>query len=263
MQIIFYILVAFGASIIGAICGMGGGIIIKPTLDFFKLDTVETISFLSSSTILGMTAYSVIRGMVSGDSKVNIQKSTPLAIGSIIGGVIGKQLFALIQASLPYPDLVGAVQAFTLVIVISCVLVYTIFKAKIKSLHIKNIFLCGLIGLFLGTFSSFIGIGGGQVNLVVLFFFFSMDTKTAAQNSLYIILFSQLARLITTIFTNTVPDFDMEKLILMVISGILGGMLGRKITHKISNRSIDKLFIFVMFIIIVMNIHNTLMFIRI
>ena len=32
-----FILVSFGASIIGAICGIGGGVIIKPTLDAFGL----------------------------------------------------------------------------------------------------------------------------------------------------------------------------------------------------------------------------------
>ena len=46
------------------------------------------------------------------------------------------------------------------------------------------------MSITLGILSSFLGIGGGPINLVVLFFFFSMDTKTAAQNSLYTILFS-------------------------------------------------------------------------
>lgn len=262
MQVLFYVIVAFFASMIGAICGMGGGIIIKPMLDFFQLDTVETISFLSSCTILSMTAYSVGRGFIAGDSKVHVSKCTPLAIGAIIGGVIGKQLFAMIQNASSHPEQVGAVQAFTLVVVISCVLVYTIFKSRIKTLQIENLLLCTLIGLGLGTFSSFIGIGGGQVNLVVLIFFFSMDTKTAAQNSLYIILFSQLARLTTTIVTHTVPDFEFIKLALMIIGGLCGGMIGRKLTRRMSNQSIDKLFMVVMAFIIVINIRNGILFMK-
>ena len=55
--------------------------------------------------------------------------------------------------------------------------------------------------------SSFLGIGGGPINLVVLFYFFSMETKTAAQNSLYIILFSQITSLLTTLITHSVPEF--------------------------------------------------------
>lgn len=90
MQTFLYLIVAFCASAIGAICGMGGGVIIKPTLDLFQLDSVETISFLSSCTILSMTAYSVCRGWIAGDSKVNVRISTPLALGSVVGGVLGK-----------------------------------------------------------------------------------------------------------------------------------------------------------------------------
>ena len=45
---VVFILVSFGASIIGAICGIGGGVIIKPTLDAFGLLEVSAINFLSA-----------------------------------------------------------------------------------------------------------------------------------------------------------------------------------------------------------------------
>lgn len=260
MQTIFYLIVAFCASAIGAICGMGGGVIIKPTLDLFQLDSVETISFLSSCTILSMTAYSVGRGWMAGDSKVNVRISTPLALGSIVGGVLGKQLFTAIQDMSSDPERVGAVQAITLALVLCCVLAYTLCKAHIQPLQVKNSALCALIGLCLGTFSSFIGIGGGQANLVVLFFFFSMDAKTAAQNSLYVILFSQLARLITTLVTQTVPDFVPFRLVLMIVGGICGGILGRKLLRRLTNRGVEKIFIAVMVGIILVNVYNVTQF---
>lgn len=260
MQTFFYLIVAFCASAIGAICGMGGGVIIKPMLDMFQLDSVETISFLSSCTILSMTAYSVCRGWLAGDSKVNVRTSTPLAFGSVLGGVLGKQLFTAIQGLSADPDRVGAVQAAVLAVVLCGVLTYTLRKEKISSLHVKNGALCMLIGLGLGTFSSFIGIGGGQANLVVLFFFFSMDAKTAAQNSLYVILFSQLARLVTTLVTQTVPDFVPFRLALMIAGGICGGILGRKLLRKLTNRGVERLFVTVLIGIILVNIYNITQF---
>ena len=48
---VVFILVSFGASIIGAICGIGGGVIIKPTLDAFGLLEVSAINFLSGCTV--------------------------------------------------------------------------------------------------------------------------------------------------------------------------------------------------------------------
>ena len=115
---------------------------------------------------------------------------------------------------------------------------------------------CLIIGLVLGILSSFLGIGGGPINLVVLFYFFSMDTKTAAANSLYIILFSQITSLANTVLTHTVPEFDIVLLVLMVVAGIGGGMAGRSINKKIDSDTVDKLFIGLMIVLILINIYN-------
>lgn len=47
MSVLLYLVVSFLASVIGAICGIGGGVIIKPVLDLCGLASVSTISFLS------------------------------------------------------------------------------------------------------------------------------------------------------------------------------------------------------------------------
>ena len=44
MYILFFI-ISFSASIIGAICGIGGGIIIKPVMDAFGVLDVSIINF--------------------------------------------------------------------------------------------------------------------------------------------------------------------------------------------------------------------------
>ncbi|MFR9254508.1 MAG: hypothetical protein ACLVJ6_02695 [Merdibacter sp.] len=46
-----FFLISFGASIIGAICGIGGGIIIKPVMDAFGALDVSIINFLSGCTV--------------------------------------------------------------------------------------------------------------------------------------------------------------------------------------------------------------------
>ena len=114
-----------------------------------------------------------------------------------------------------------------------------------------------LIGLALGIMSSFLGIGGGPINLVVLFYFFSMETKVAAANSLYIILFSQTANLLTIIFTGSIPPFRMIALVLMVCGGIGGGIVGRKLNKKLTSRAVDKLFIGLMVVIVGICIYNS------
>ena len=115
-----------------------------------------------------------------------------------------------------------------------------------------------MIGLALGIMSSFLGIGGGPINLVVLGYCFSMDTKTAAANSLYIILFSQIASLLATIVTASVPVYRISELVLMVAGGIGGGIVGRRLNKQMSNRTVDMLFVGLMVLIIAICVYNTI-----
>ncbi len=260
IYLIFFI-VCFGASVVGAICGIGGGVIIKPVLDSFGVLDVSAISFLSGCTVLSMTTYSVVNNKIGGKSNVTKKTGLPLAVGAAAGGLIGKWLFSYVKSLSDDQNRVGAVQASCLLIVTIGTLVYTIYKDKIKTYQIENSIVCILIGVFLGILSSFLGIGGGPINLVVLFFFFSMTTKVAAENSLYIIFFSQIASLLSSIVTGSVPNFAAGVLILMAAGGIAGGICGRAINKKIESDTVDKLFIGLMVVMIIVNIYNIYKFI--
>lgn len=256
-QSLLFCAVSLLASTGGAICGIGGGVIIKPTLDLFGWASVSTISFLSGCTVLAMSCYSVGKSMLAGEGRVDLKVGTPLAVGAAVGGVAGKQAFSLIRSMFANQNTVGAVQAACLFVITLGTLVYTIKKDRIRTHRISSAAACAAIGLILGICSSFLGIGGGPINLVVLYFFFSMDTKTAAANSLYVILFSQLTSLISTLVTRTVPPFDPITVVLMVAGGIAGGMTGRRINRKLDNAAVDKLFITLMVVIICISIYNT------
>lgn len=255
-----FFLICFFASAVGAICGIGGGVIIKPVLDAFHVLDVATISFLSGCTVLSMTTYSVIKSKLSGDSHIEQKTGFPLAVGAACGGLLGKWMFSFVSSVFPDKDKVGAVQAGCLLIITIGTLLYTLYKDNIRTCQVGSPALCLLIGVFLGILSSFLGIGGGPINLVVLFFFFSMTTKTAAENSLYIIFFSQIASLLSSIVTGNIPDFPIFLLFLMVIGGIAGGVFGRAMNKKIQEKTVDKLFIGLMIVIILINIYNVYIF---
>lgn len=263
MSLYLYVIfgaVSFLASVAGAICGIGGGVLIKPILDAFGVLSVASISFLSGCTVLSMSCYSVVKAKMSGSSLVDMKTGTPLAVGAALGGVAGKMMFQYISSLAADKNQVGAVQAVCLLVITFGTMVYTLKKDQIKTHHVTNGGACVLIGLVLGIFSSFLGIGGGPINLVVLFFFFSMETKTAAQNSLYIILFSQIASLLNTLITRTVPEFAIGLLILMVLGGILGGAAGRIVNRKMDSAMVNKLFIGLMVIIMLICVYNIVQF---
>ena len=253
---IFFV-VSFLASVAGAICGIGGGVVIKPVLDMLGLETVAAISFLSGCTVLSMSCYSVTRSLAKGDSGVDLRVGTPLALGAALGGLAGKQLFELVRSLFADQGMVGAVQAACLGVITLGTLAYTLNKSRIPTHKISAQLACVAIGLGLGIMSSFLGIGGGPINLVVLYFFFSMDTKTAAANSLYIIFFSQLCSLLTTLLTSSVPEFRWPVLVLMAAGGLGGGVLGRQLNRRMQGEAVEKLFMALMVVIICISVFNT------
>ena len=256
MKTLLYLIVSSLASVIGAVCGIGGGVIIKPVLDLFGLASVSTISFLSGCTVLSMSMYAVGKNIASGESRIEKKTGTALALGGAVGGILGKQLFSAVKAVYADPNAVGAVQAACLALLTVGTLIYTVRKSRLRTKHITDLSVCLLIGLALGILSSFLGIGGGPFNLVILFYFFGMDTKTAAQNSLYIILFSQITSLVTTLLTRSVPPFEWTALLFMVVGGIGGGMMGRRLNQKMDNAAVDKLFMGLMIVIILISLYN-------
>ena len=252
---IFFV-VSLLASAAGAVCGVGGGVIIKPVLDLLHLETVSAISFLSGCTVLVMSSYSVARSLAAREQSISLSTGTPLAAGAAAGGLLGSRLFALARDLSGSPGRVGAVQAACLAVVTAGTLLYTMNKSRIPTHQVQNRAVCGAIGLALGGISSFLGIGGGPINLVVLYFFFSMDTKTAAANSLYIIFFSQLFNLLATLASHSAPDVRWQVLALMAAGGVGGGMMGRALNRRMDSGAVERLFMALMAGIICVSVVN-------
>lgn len=261
MTYIILILISFSASVIGSICGIGGGVIIKPVMDSFQIFSVSTVSFLSGCIVLSMAAYSVVCSRLSGSCSIDSKRSGWLGLGAAVGGIAGKQLFEIIAEFTAGSERIGAVQAAVLFAITFATIIYTLNKEKIRSKKTESPALCCLIGLGLGMMSAFLGIGGGPINLVVLYFFFSLDTKTAAQNSLYIILISQFVSLLATVASGEIPKIPLWLFVAMVCSGIFGGAVGRSINKQISAKNVNRLFIGLLCVIMLVCCYNFSQFI--
>ena len=98
---LIYFLVIILANSVGAVSGMGGGVIIKPVMDFFHFHDVASISFYSSFAVLVMAMVSTYRQIKYG-FKMKWSKMIALAGGSILGGYIGN-FFFYYYFHLPWP----------------------------------------------------------------------------------------------------------------------------------------------------------------
>ena len=235
--------VCFLASLLGPLCGIGGGVIIKPAVDAMGVLPVATVSFLSGVSVLTMALATLAQNAAARTSDVDARAMLPLALGSAGGGVAGKVLFNRLSTALPSTELVGAAQAAVLIALTVTVGVYTINKAQVRSLNVTGAAPKAGIGLVAGMCWSFLGIGGGPFNLAILTFFFAMETKPAAQSSLFIIAFSQGASLAYSLVLGGVPRFEPALLVGVCAAAVAGSVVGRKVARRVDGAVIDRLYL--------------------
>jgi uncharacterized membrane protein YfcA len=255
LQIAGFLLIACAASTIGTISGIGGGIIIKPVLDAFSGQGLEEISFLSGSMVLVMSLVSLLRGRSAG-VRLEPKRGTALAGGAALGGAVGRLVFSIAFRFFIHTVLIGIIQSLILIFLTLTVLLYLKKKKTIRSRNIHHIPFCILTGLLLGMISAFLGIGGGPINIMIISYFFSMDSKTAALHSLYIIFFSQLVSFLLVSVEGRMPPTNPFFVTAMIAGGIGGGLIGSRIVKHIDNEQVDRLFSGVLGLVILLSAYN-------
>ncbi len=252
-------LISLAASTVGAITGIGGGVIVKPTVDALGVASVSTVSFLSGIMVLTMAAVSLWRGRKQA-VPMDMRRVTVLAVGAALGGVGGKLLFDLLRARLADQGAVGMIQNAVLLVLTAGVFCYTLVKQRVRTHQVSSPMAALVAGLTLGLISAFLGIGGGPINLLALSFLFSLDAKAAARHSIFIILFSQIANLLLTLATGTVPPFEPLHLCTMMLGGVSGALLGGRIAQRLHVRGVDNVFLGLLLLICVICVSNIVRF---
>src|SRR5699024_5448607 len=221
--IFLYFFIGLAASVFGALAGLGGGIIIKPVLDLLGQFDVETIGILSAATVFSMSAVSLVSS-VRQNIKIKIKLSMWIALSSIIGGVIRKLAFIFTVECIQNSELVSLIQASILAILMVVIFIFVKYKHRFKTYQLKNPLMIIGVGLALGVLAAFLGIGGGPFNVAILTLLFSMNSKEAGLNSIFIIFFSQISSLMYTASTTGFGAFDLVMLPYMIVGGVLGGL---------------------------------------
>ncbi|MRZ81823.1 TSUP family transporter [Paeniclostridium sordellii] len=252
---ILYFLIAIISTIIGSAAGIGGGVIIKPALDALSKYSLPTVNLLSSSTIFIMSIVTVFYQLKK-KNKINSKNIIIVAIGSIIGGVIGQKIMTLLTSSRININIINNVQSVMLIILLLIVFIYMKNKSNIKTYNINNITLIGLLGLFLGAISAFLGIGGGPMNVAAFTILFSMSANEAARNSIIVIFFSQGSKILSIALTTGFSNYKLEMLPIMLIGGVLGGIIGYRLNKSVSEKNIVKIFNTVLIAIVILNVYN-------
>jgi len=252
-----YFFVFLMSCLLGAIVGLGGGVIIRPILDAIGYHNVLNIAFLSSTAILVMAVVSTARKIKDG-TKIDFKTAALISIGALAGGALGNLLLEELVRTFDAESDVQMLQTVSNVIILILAIYFTSsdrfrYKLKTKAFY-------PALGAVLGTAAIFLGIAGGPVNVPVFMVLFSMPAKQATAYSIVVIFFSHFFRIITMGFTVGLGYFDLHFLLFTIPAAAIGGVIGAMLSGMFSDNAVKKAFNVTMATLILLNIYNAVTF---
>lgn len=240
MLLAILILIALLATLIGATTGIGGGIVIKTLYDVIGVHSILEIGFYRTTVVFTMCIISIYKQYRSG-FKYDLNILLSISLGSMLGGYLGEWLLNLFASDIPQSQLqVG--QSIILLITLLYLLYYNYRKGGSGIELARSRVNMLLLGLFLGSISIFLGIGGGPLNVSLLVIFFNYTMKEASIYSIATVFFSQLTKIGSIVITQQYMQFDLSLVPWLIIVGVVGGYYGTKINQRISNAAIGKVY---------------------
>ncbi|MTD38635.1 TSUP family transporter [Erwinia sp. CPCC 100877] len=251
---ILYFVVILLANTIGAVSGMGGGVIIKPSLDAIGYHNLQQIVLYSSIAVFTMSLSSTVKQVKSG-TKINMKNVLFLSIGAVIGGYLGNNLLTLLLSRIQ-DSAVLLVQIFITVITLGASLLY--INSKQIHLDLKKSAAFSFVGLALGCISALLGIGGGPINVALLTLCFGFTVKQATVYSIATILFAQASQLTTAFLQGDFSLLDTRFLLVIIPAALLGGYMGGLLNKQMPEKLVVRLYSFTIIGVLLINLYNLL-----
>jgi hypothetical protein len=256
---VLLILIAFLATLVGATTGIGGGIVIKVFYDVIGIHSILEIGFYTTVVVFTMSIISIYK-QYRGGFNYNLNVLLSISLGSVLGGYLGDWLLNLFVGDIPKTQLqIG--QSIILLLTLVFLLYYTHRKEGGNITFNRSRINIFLLGLFLGSISVFLGIGGGPLNVSLLVIFFNYSMKQASVYSIATVFFSQITKIISIIGTQQYVQFDLTLVPWLILVGIVGGYYGTRMNQKLSNAAIEKVYDVFMISMCALTIFNIVRFI--
>ncbi|GGJ89962.1 UPF0721 transmembrane protein [Lentibacillus kapialis] len=237
MVYVISVLIALMAAFIGSLVGLGGGVILIPSMlflhyysDAFAWATPQVIVGISLITMV-FTAFSSAAAYYR-NNRINIRIGLLFLTGSIPGGIIGSWLNQFINTD--YFSLY-----FGLLMIAMSFLFLMKRKEPVKdsSSRQKTPFLSiFLISLIIGIISGLFGIGGGSIIVPAMILLLGFSVHTAAATSMFVIFFISIMSAGTHIILGHVV---WEYVIFFIAGAWIGGTLGAKVNQLVKSNILE------------------------
>ncbi|ASN04859.1 sulfite exporter TauE/SafE family protein [Virgibacillus necropolis] len=252
MVYIICMIIGFVTAFAGSLIGLGGGVILIPSLLFLHQFSSE-FAWATPQTIVGISLivmfFTALSSTISYFKKGRVDYKTGLLLlsGSIPGGIFGSWLNQFIAAE-RFSFYFGI-----LMIVLSLLFLLrrkttsekqTIAQKNIRSFHLDDktyhysVSFWGafIVSLFVGTLSGLFGIGGGSVMVPLMILLFGFPAHIAIATSMFMIVFISMISAGTHIILGHV---SWEYVLFFIPGAWIGGAIGAIVNQKLKSQSLE------------------------
>ncbi len=251
--IIIALVIGFLSAFIGSLVGLGGGIVLVPSLLFLS-EHVPALDWATPQTIVGISLVTMVFTGLSSSiaymrlKRVDIRMGILFLIGSIPGSIVGSWLntkFDVSNFSLYFGLLMIVIFLFML---IDRDKLASKRKPKVTKRTrtfevdgetyqynvpvIPALILAVLVGMLSGLF----GIGGGTISVPAMILLFGIPVQVAIGTSMFTILFISIVSSTTHI---VLGNIEWAYVAFFVIGSYLGGTVGAKVSTLFKGKTLE------------------------
>lgn len=256
MTEIGYVILGIVAGILSGLFGIGGGIVMVPSLVvFFGLDILDANATSLAAMLLPVGALGVWAYYKAG--YINIKDSLWISLGLFLGSFAGGEIAVNISESL----LAKLYAAILLYVALSYLDIFSYFRKKksesdiyVKPIKNRSVWAYVLVGLGAGVFAGLFGKGGGIIIVPALVAIFRYDPKMAAATSLAAL---QLpVGLPSVIVYAQNGHLHILNASLIAIGMIAGAFFGSKLGVRLPSASFKKIYALFLFFVAVFMVYK-------
>lgn len=216
------LVLALGIGVSLGLLGSGGSIITLPVLVYAaKVPPAQAVG-MSLAVVGGTTLFGSILGARSGH--VHGKAAMLFSVTGVIGALGGSQLTHLVPPSVLLLIFAG----------LMVVIALRMFRPRTEETSSQRAechwLACTVTGLFVGTLTGFLGVGGGFLIVPALLFLARVPLKRAIATSLVVITVTSAAGLLGHLRR---AHFDWGVAAIFVVLAIVGMLAGRKFVHQL------------------------------
>lgn len=248
---IICLIVGLLTAFVGSIMGLGGGVILVPTL-LLIASVSDAFAWATPQTIVGVSLIVMIfTGLASTLTylkvkRVDYKTGLLFLIGSIPGGVVGSWLNQFVDGD--------SFQLYfgILMIIISLLLVLKKKdppKRELLGKHVRTFTYNGetyqykvqkplaiTLAFIVGILSGLFGIGGGSIMVPAMILLFGFPVHIATATSMFMIFFVSIVGSTTHIALGHIP---WEYVLFFIPGAWIGGKLGAKVNQMLSSKTLE------------------------